>query len=299
MDELTFIDLFAGAGGLSEGFLRKGFTSLAHIEKDLHSCLTFKTRISYYYLRDNNKLDIYNKYLRSELLREKLYSHIPPSLLDSVIHKEITEDNYNIILEKIYSNLGVSGYKKVNVIIGGPPCQAYSIVGRCRDPYRKEQDSRNYLYKFYSRFLEDIKPFIFVFENVPGLLSAGNGHLLKNVKNHFHNAGYEVEHEILNSYDFGVLQKRKRVILIGWKKELQLHYPDFEKVVCVGLVHPELRLKSEQMSTRQTTQENNKWSIKDVLSDLPSIQPGEKMLCGNYISDAAEYLRECKIRTGQ
>ncbi|MBC8230514.1 DNA cytosine methyltransferase [bacterium] len=273
MGELTFIDLFAGAGGLSEGYLRKGFTPLAHIEKDLYSCLTFKTRISYYYLQNNNKLDVYNKYLRNELSRENLYSHIPPSLLNSVIHEEITEDNYNIILEKIYSNLKIFGYKKVDVIIGGPPCQAYSVVGRARDPYRKKRDSRNYLYKLYSKFLENIKPLIFVFENVPGFLSAGNEQLLKDAINHFHNAGYKVEYKILNSHNFGVLQKRERVILIGWKKELQLHYPDFEK------------------------QENNKWSIKDVLSDLPSIQPGAKMLCRGYISDPSEYLREYKIRT--
>ncbi|MBM3235565.1 DNA cytosine methyltransferase [Candidatus Poribacteria bacterium] len=273
MDELTFIDLFAGAGGLSEGFWRKGFTSLAHIEKDLHSCLTFKTRISYYYLRNNNKLDVYSKYLKGELSRENLYNHIPLNLLNSVIPLEITEDSYNIILEKINRNLKICGYKKVDVIVGGPPCQTYSVVGRCKDRYGKKRDPRNHLYKLYSRFLEDVKPSIFVFENVPGLLSVENGHLLKDVMNHFHTAGYKVEDKILNSYDFGVLQKRERVILIGWKKELPFHYPDFEK------------------------QGTNKWSVKDVLSDLPSIQPGEKMLYGNYISELTGYLREYKIRT--
>jgi len=266
MAKLTFIDLFAGAGGLSEGFRRKGFTSLAHIEKDSHSCLTLKTRISYYYLRNNNKLDIYIKYLRGELSREDLYNHIPQNLLSSVMPVEIVKDNYNIILEKI-------GYKNVDVIIGGPPCQAYSLVGRSRDPYRKKRDSRNYLYTLYSKFLEDIKPLIFVFENVPGLLSVENGDLLEDVMNHFHNAGYRVEYKILNSYDFGVLQKRKRVILIGWKKELPFHYPDFER------------------------QGRNKWSVKDVISDLPSIHPGEKMLYGNYTSEPAEYLGKYKIRT--
>jgi DNA (cytosine-5)-methyltransferase 1 len=103
--------------------------------------------------------------------------------------------------------------KKVNILIGGPPCQAYSLVGRARDPYRMEKDPRNYLYRYYVSILEEFKPEVFVFENVPGILTAGKGQLFRDIQQYFKNAGYEIEYRILNSADFLVLQNRKRVIL--------------------------------------------------------------------------------------
>lgn len=271
MSERTFIDLFAGAGGLSEGFLKNGFVPIAHIEKDKYACLTLKTRMVYHYLRREGKREIYDKYLKNQVTRESLYGSVPEYLLNTVINSEISESTFESIFEKINKNLRLHGYKHIDVIVGGPPCQAYSLVGRARDPYGKERDPRNYLYRLYVKFLKAYSPYIFVFENVPGLLSAGNGELFKDVKAHFNDAGYEIDYRLLDAHDFGVLQMRKRVILIGWLKELKLAYPDFKK-------------------------DFNGYLVKDVLMDMPPLQPGESILHGDYSAPPTEYLKKYGLR---
>lgn len=92
-------------------------------------------------------------------------------MLESVINEEISDNTIESIFEKIDSQLDE---KKVDVIIGGPPCQAYSLVGRSRDPNRMKGDKRNYLFRYYAEFLDRYKPKYFVFENVLGLQTAGN-----------------------------------------------------------------------------------------------------------------------------
>lgn len=71
---MNYIDLFAGAGGLSEGFLQNGFSPLAHIEMNIDACFTLKTRLCYHYLKEKNKISYYNKYLQGQITREELYS---------------------------------------------------------------------------------------------------------------------------------------------------------------------------------------------------------------------------------
>jgi DNA (cytosine-5)-methyltransferase 1 len=103
-----------------------------------------------------------------------LITHVPEQLQDSVINSEISNKTIPLIFSKIDAQLK---NKKVDLIIGGPPCQAYSIVGRARDPKGMADDSRNHLYLHYVKFLKKYKPKMFVFENVPGMLSANNGSL--------------------------------------------------------------------------------------------------------------------------
>ena len=98
---------------------------------------------------------------------------------------------------------------------------------------------------------------MFVFENVPGLLTANKGKYFMEMRDAFLSAGYEIEHHVLNSKDFGVLQNRLRVILIGWKKKSGKFYPQF-------------------------TKQDTNYTVADILYDLPSLQPGEK--CNNYKS---------------
>jgi len=274
MNELTFMDLFAGAGGLSEGFIKKGFVPVSYIEKDIDSCFTIKTRLAYYYLKNNNKLDIYRKYISGQISREDFYNYIPSKLLNRVVNQEITEDNYVEIINKITNNLQISGYKKINVMIGGPPCQAYSIAARSKNPCKGEVDQRNHLYELYSMLLEKIKPDIFVFENVPGLITAGNGHFFNDIRKLFSEAGpgYMIDYRNLCACDFGVLQNRKRIILMGWKKELNVGYPNFESLA------------------------DEKWQVGDLLSDIPSIQPGDSLIHGEYASDPSDYLIKHEIR---
>ena len=166
---LRYLDLFAGAGGLSEGFLRAGFEPVAHIEMDVAACYTLKTRAAYHWLRKNDKLDIYKKYLAQEISREEFYQEIPEKILNTVLNNEISEDSLETIFDKVDQLLGGS---KLDLIVGGPPCQAYSIAGRSRDEHKMVGDKRNYLYKLYAEFLKKYQPKYFVFENVVGLLSA-------------------------------------------------------------------------------------------------------------------------------
>jgi len=96
MYSLNFIDLFAGAGGLSEGFIQAGYTPLAHIEKDKYACDTLKTRATFHHLKSTNQLDIYKKYLYEKQEKEdgsKLWEQVPKEITDIVIQSEIGEHN--------------------------------------------------------------------------------------------------------------------------------------------------------------------------------------------------------------
>ena len=95
---LSYIDLFAGAGGLSEGFIRQGFKPVAHVEMNKHACNTIKTRTTYHWLKENNKANIYYDYLKSEIKnKEELWKNVPEHVINSVINKEISDitDNVN------------------------------------------------------------------------------------------------------------------------------------------------------------------------------------------------------------
>lgn len=274
MKELNYIDLFAGAGGLSEGFIRAGFKPIAHVEMNKDACDTIKTRTAYHWLKENKKTRIYNDYLKSETKnKEELWKNVPENLINSVINKEISENTLSEIFKTIEKELNG---KRVDLIIGGPPCQAYSVVGRARK--NMESDTRNHLYKHYVKFLEKYKPKMFVFENVPGILSAKNGEYLSKIFKAVRNAGYEVAippKNHLNAKDFGVLQDRKRVIIIGWKKELNLKYPEFE------------------------TSEHNFQILKDLFSDLKPLKNGQGTLNAvEYVKPTTEYLKQTNIRNG-
>lgn len=222
----NFLDLFAGAGGLSEGFIRAGYAPVAHVEMDVAACFTLKTRASFHWLREHGKIDLYHQYLNGEMTREEFYSHIPQSVLNTVLNCEISNDTIPEIFEKV--DRMISG-KELDLIIGGPPCQAYSLAGRSRSDTKMVGDKRNYLYKHYAEFLKKYRPKYFVFENVLGLLSAknedGTRHL-DNMQRLFQESGYSTEFRPLNASDYGVLQNRKRIILIGKRGNHTDFYPE-------------------------------------------------------------------------
>lgn len=268
---MNYIDLFAGAGGLSEGFVNSGFTPIAHIEMDGHACNTLKTRIAYYNLKANKQLDIYYNYLQEKITQEKLYSAIPREQLETVVCEKIESLTIDAIFEKI-DNLKEN--TEVDLIIGGPPCQAYSLVGRSRDSNRMKNDTRNYLFKYYADFLKKYKPKYFVFENVTGLLTASN--YFEQMRTLFESkeVGYSISWQILDAMDYGVLQKRKRVIVIGKKGNNKFDFPELEKTV-------------------------NKWKIKsDLFSDLPDLKPGGGEKIMNYKTGLTNYLERFEIRNG-
>ena len=271
---LTFIDLFAGAGGLAEGFMRAGFKPLAFVEKDINSCLTLKTRLAYHYLKSNDKIDIYKDYLKKSITRDELYKKIPDEILKSVINKEISSRTVKSIFKKI-DKLENTG--PIDIIIGGPPCQAYSLSGRAARKKIKvkknKRDHRNYLYKYYGRFLEKYNPKLFLFENVPGLYTANSGKYYERMKDYFGSLGYNVKDSISDAAEFGVLQRRERIIVIGWKKDINLEYPEFDKKEC-------------------------EWTVRDLFNDLPKLKAGESKEIVNYACESNEYLNNYEIRNG-
>lgn len=267
-----FLDLFAGAGGLSEGFLRAGYEAVAHVEMDIAACYTLKTRMSYHWLRENDRLEVYSQYLNREITRNRFYEQIPQNILDSVLNYEISAETLPDIFKEVDALIGE---EPLDLIIGGPPCQAYSIAGRSRSETRMVGDHRNYLYKHYAEFLRRYQPKYFVFENVPGLLSAkdedGTLHF-ENMRALFRECGYSTEFRPLNASNYGVLQNRKRIVLIGIMGDYKGFYPEISVVP-------------------------NFYSVNDVFSDLPAIPAGggttEPVLTAHY---DGRYLYESKIK---
>ena len=135
--KLNFLDLFAGAGGLSEGFIRAGFNSIAHVEMDLAACYTLRTRMAFHWLNKCGNGESYCKYLNHHISRTDLYAQVPKTELDSVINSCISQDNLQSIFDRIDR---LMNGEKLDLIIGGPPCQAYSLVGRSRSRNRMKKD---------------------------------------------------------------------------------------------------------------------------------------------------------------
>ncbi|WP_264511646.1 DNA cytosine methyltransferase [Flavobacterium sp. N1719] len=271
MNKLNYIDLFAGAGGLSEGFIRQGFVPIAHVEMNKEASDTLRTRVAFHHLQQKQDLTKYYSYLKQDIPRDKLWNSIPEELLESVINEEIDDNSIKNIFFKIDTLLDS---KKVDIIIGGPPCQAYSLVGRSRDPNNMRDDKRNFLFRYYAKFLVHYKPKYFVFENVLGLLTAGNAKYLNEMLELFSEIGYSADFKVLKTDEFGVLQKRKRVIIIGRKGKKKFNFPELNTI-------------------------ENKWEIKkDLFFDLPVLKPGQEMSVAKYTKQANEYLSKTETRNG-
>jgi DNA (cytosine-5)-methyltransferase 1 len=268
---VNYIDLFAGAGGLSEGFIRNGFSPVAHVEMDAEACNTLRTRIAYHYLKRTNQLPFYYSYLLNKISREELYNQIPEFELGSVIHEKIESKTINDIFNKIDL---LKGSKKIHLIIGGPPCQAYSLVGRSRVGEAIKNDERNFLFKYYAEFLKHYKPDYFVFENVTGLLTAQD--YFRQMKTLFESrsVGYRIDYRVLDASQYGVLQARKRVIIIGRRGSVPFEFPKLDTI-------------------------ENHWRIlPDLFSDLPKLKPGDNENVMKYSKTSTEYLERFEIRNG-
>lgn len=244
----TFIDLFSGCGGLSEGFYRMGFTALAHVEINHWACETLRKRMAYYG-----------------------YSNIERE----VIEKDITSAD---ILTDIDN--AVAG-RSVDVIIGGPPCQAYSTAGRVRDAKGMASDPRNFLFESYVKILEHFHPKFFVFENVTGLLSAKvNGKpILPSIMKALGTA-YKVISDpailVHNTADYGVPQIRKRIIIMGVRK-------DIDKIEAIDLYNDVLKTHWNPETPEEKRKGLKKFvSVKDAIGDLPPVEPGEDASTNSY-----------------
>lgn len=220
----NIIDLFSGAGGLTEGFRRLEYNILAHVEMSADACQTLRLRDDYYQLKKRNMLQRYRDFLDEKISLSELEQQCGLSQKALTINETIDTDTMDGILEKIDSKL--SG-RQVHGIIGGPPCQAYSTVGRKRNEAKKETDERIYLYRFYIQFLEHYKPEFFLFENVRGLLSfkdLDGKRLFPKMEQEFEaitdELGYHIDWKLIDCSEFGVPQERKRIILYGQRNDL-------------------------------------------------------------------------------
>ena len=181
MKRYNVLDLFCGAGGLSYGFENTGYNILLGIDNDAKALETFRAN-------HTNAQSICG---------------------------DITEITYEHDIQPLLNG------KKIDVIIGGPPCQGFSLSGP-----RNFDDPRNKLYLSYIRLVEEIKPKAFVIENVPGLVGLFNGQVEDNIISRFTEMGYDVVYKIMCAADYGVPQNRKRVVFVGTKKgETQFVYP--------------------------------------------------------------------------
>ena len=244
----TFIDLFSGCGGLSEGFYRMGFTALAHVEINHWACETLRKRMAYYG-----------------------YSNIERE----VIEKDITSDD---ILTDIDN--AVAG-RPIDVIIGGPPCQAYSTAGRVRDSKGMASDPRNFLFESYVKILEYFRPKFFVFENVTGLLSARvNGKpIMPSIMSALGNS-YKLINDpnilVHNTADYGVPQIRKRVIIMGVRKDIATKEAiDLYNGVVKTHWNPETDTIERKGLKKYV-------SVREAIGDLPPVEPGEDASTTSY-----------------
>jgi DNA (cytosine-5)-methyltransferase 1 len=215
--KLKVIDLFSGVGGLSYGF--------AH----------------------NNHFEIVaaNEILPS---MARAYSLNHPNV------KIYVEDIKNFNAQRIEQDLNIMT-RDIDIIVGGPPCQAYSTVGK-----RLIDDPRGKLFQEYYRVLKEFNPKLFLFENVKGLLSMQNGELLKTIISLFESLNYKVQCKLLNAADYGAPQIRERVILVGSKLNSEFHYP--------GSTHYDSNISNNTLKHYLT--------LEEAISDLPFIKTGEE-----------------------
>ena len=272
--EFTVLDLFSGAGGLAEGFIRAGYRTIGHVEMDRYPFMTLQTRIAYHILREEGDDDTYLEYLHGQISREEMLKKAGYTMQDiMLLNVKIDGKTQKKIVDNIKSETHT---EKVNVITGGPPCQTFSHISRYRR--RKDvfyKDKRTHLFRRYVYFIRKFSPDFFVFENVTGIMTAGDGIIFRKFIDMAGRAGYRVMAQVFNARDFSVLQNRRRVIVIGWKRRYRI---------------TEIHLESST--------EKGKYRVWDILRDLPPLHPGDGTDSPqDYRDSPTEYLAKYGIRT--
>lgn len=172
--------------------------------------------------------------------------------------KVYVEDIKDFNAEKIEKDLNIKA-SEIDIIVGGPPCQAYSTVGK-----RLIDDPRGKLFQEYYRVLKEFNPKLFLFENVKGLLSMQGGELLETIISLFESLGYKVRYKLLNAADFGAPQIRERVIIIGSKLKNDFQYPT------------QTHYGAEEVPDLFRAGLKPHLTLEEAISDLPFIKSGEE-----------------------
>lgn len=245
---LNTLDLFAGCGGLTEGFLQSGhYHTIGAVEWEKAPYETIKHRLLTKWKHSESEHSV----IRFDIQRTE-------ELLNGFNDADYGE---HIGLDKVV------GDTKIDIIIGGPPCQAYSLAGRIRDEHGMKNDYRNYLFERYIDIVRHFKPKFFIFENVVGLLSAAPDGTLITDKIHaaFKNAGYKVtpnfRDALFDVADYGIPQHRKRVIILGISEEVYGDSCDSMLDDFYNIILPSLK--------------GNPRTVSDAIADLPGLYPLE------------------------
>jgi DNA (cytosine-5)-methyltransferase 1 len=222
----TFIDLFAAPGGMSLGFEMAAFKSIAAVDVDEKGIMTYS-------------------------------QNFPEA-------ETIVADVRKLTSDELMRRVGISR-GEVDVIIGGPPCQGFSTIGRVKiaslvkegtwnlrnSHPRFIDDPRNVLYREFVRIVKDLRPVFFVMENVPGMMSYRNGEIVREIIEDFEKIGYRTEARVLNAVRFGVPQVRKRIFFIGtslsdvklcWPRPTHVD-PNDTRITLEHFANTEVRLK--------------------------------------------------------
>ncbi len=211
-DNLTAIDLFCGAGGLSEGLREAGFHVLAGNDYDDAAGATYAR------------------------------THKEARFLEGPIQSLRAQD---------FQKASGLRPKQLDVLAGGPPCQAYSVYNHQRGMH----DERSTLFREYLRIVEDLLPKWVIIENVTGILSAGTGAAVRAILDNLSHLGYEVDYRILKAEENGIPQERRRVVFLANR-------------VGQPIVWPEPTHGKDQYLQPYVT-------VSDAISDLPALQNGE------------------------
>ncbi|APG66307.1 DNA (cytosine-5-)-methyltransferase [Tenacibaculum todarodis] len=230
--KLTFIDLFAGCGGLSEGFIMsEKYDAIAHVEWEIPMVRTLR-----------NRLEKKWKHSKEESLRRVIHFDIQKT--KELINGGWEEQTIGIFGKTNHEDVinnglkGIVSGRKIDLVIGGPPCQAYSIAGRAQDKNSMRDDYRNFLFESFTKVVTEFQPSVFLFENVPGILSASPGgkKVTERIFEYFNEHGYDIKkpedlrNVVLSASDFGVPQKRERVIIVGVKRGLNAENINLENI---------------------------------------------------------------------
>ena len=246
MKKIKFIDLFAGCGGLFDGFMQSGmYEPVASVEWEKAPVEVLKNRLKTKW----NVEDPDKEVIRFDIQREEeLFNGFD----DPEYGKHIGLDS--LVDEK----------KGIDIVIGGPPCQAYSVAGR--NAGRMKGDYRNYLFEHYISVINRYQPKLFVFENVPGMLSAmpDGTPITDLIRRDLSKTGYEIINNIkdfalIDMSQYGIPQTRKRVILIGVRKDAFENPQEVLRDFYENYLYP---FKTDKVKT-----------VKDAIGDLQSWHP--------------------------